>query len=195
MATIIGSGNHHVRDHPGPLADSASERPFEKMLKDCTMQTGDQMSFRVFISYSTEDLPAVNEVMEVLENQGAEVFIAEYAVKPSQRLDPEIENAIRRTDLLVLLWSKRSTKSAYVGAEIGYGKSLNKAILPILLDEGLDAPPFLKDLKYLKAWTGRPQAISWIGSFVEELVDKKHLTNSLLLAGALLFLVWALIKD
>lgn len=165
------------------------------MLKGCIMQTGDQMSFRVFISYSTDDLRTVNEVMEVLENQGAEVFIAEYSVKPSQQLDPEIENAIRRADLLVLLWSKRSTKSAYVGAEIGYGKSLNKAILPILLDEGLDAPPFLKDLKYLKAWTGRPQAISWIGSFVEDLVDKKHLTNSLLLAGALLFLVWALVKD
>jgi len=153
------------------------------------------MAFRVFISYSTDDLQTVNEVKEALENQGVEVFIAEYSVKPSQQLDPEIENAIRRTDLLVLLWSKHSTESAYVGAEIGYGKSLNRAILPIFLDEGLAAPPFLKDLKYLKAWTGRAQAISWIGSFIEELVDKKQLRNSLLLAGALVFLVWALTKD
>lgn len=46
------------------------------------------MAFRVFISYSTDDLQTVNEVKEALENQGVEVFIAEYSVKPSQQLDP-----------------------------------------------------------------------------------------------------------
>ena len=67
--------------------------------------------------------------------------MAEYAVQPSEKLDPKIERSLSAADLFILIWSGEATSSAYVGAELGFAKSQGKTILPVFLEEGFRLPP------------------------------------------------------
>lgn len=112
--------------------------------------------YRVFISYSTKDLPAVELARSVLSSaplriaQGkcdVEVFVAEYDVAPSEPLAARILDAIIRCDLFILFWSSNSRRSEWVPQEIGVARGNMKPILPIVLEQGLELPGFIKDLQ------------------------------------------------
>lgn len=113
--------------------------------------------FKVFVSYSTQDLRNVAELQQSLIGTGVEVFVAEHAVLPSEHLTSKISSAIAACDLFVLLWSEKARASEWVSQEIGKAHSLNKKILPLVLTEGLNLPGFIGDLKYLPVF-GDPQA-------------------------------------
>jgi hypothetical protein len=59
------------------------------------------MAYKVFISYSTRDLHIAEWAKRSLSIAGVEVFLAEYSVLPSARLNLEIELALRNCDLFV----------------------------------------------------------------------------------------------
>ena len=58
------------------------------------------MAYKIFISYSTRDLPIVNHVKQLLTNAPIEVYVADYSMLPSTVLDEAIINAIESSDLL-----------------------------------------------------------------------------------------------
>lgn len=113
--------------------------------------------FKVFVSYSTQDLKNVSELQQSLAGTGVEVFVAEHAVLPSEHLSEKISSAIAGCDLFVLLWSENAKASEWVSQEIGKAHSLNKQILPLVLTEGLNLPGFISGLKYLPVFRD-PQA-------------------------------------
>lgn len=113
--------------------------------------------FKVFVSYSTQDLKNVSELQQSLVGTGVEVFVAEHAVLPSEHLSEKISSEIAGCDLFVLLWSENAKASEWVSQEIGKAHSLNKQILPLVLTEGLNLPGFISGLKYLPVFRD-PQA-------------------------------------
>ncbi len=127
------------------------------------------MAYKIFISYSTNDLEIVKELASYLQDPNVQVFIAEYSVNPSEQLNDSIIKAIKKCDHFVLFWSKNSKKSDYVPQEIGIAKSCEKKILPIVLDEGITLPGFINDLKYLPAYKGLSKSMLWA---------QKHLINT-----------------
>jgi len=117
------------------------------------------MAFEIFVSYSTSDLGSVEALRDLLSNSGIKVFVAEYSIKPSENLSTTLTAAVKRCDLFMVLWSKNAKNSEWVMQEIGQAKALNKKILPLVLDEKLDLPGFIQDLKYLSVFKGHDEAL------------------------------------
>ena len=113
--------------------------------------------FKVFVSYSTHDLQNVSQLQQSLAGTGVEVFVAEHSVAASEPLSEKISSAIAGCDLFALLWSANAKASDWVPQEIGKAHSLQKIILPLVLDEGLALPGFISGLKYLPVFRD-PQA-------------------------------------
>jgi len=120
------------------------------------------MAYRVFVSYSTKDLRLVDIIKSLLERPGIEVFIAQYSITAGAQLMPEILSAIKRCDLFLLLWSPNAKQSEWVPQEIGVARGLDKPVIPIMLKKGVDAPGFLRDLKYLPLYSEPEQALKWL---------------------------------
>jgi len=148
------------------------------------------MAYKVFISYSTNDFPLVEHVKRLLTNPALEVFIAEYAVTPGRQLNNTIVNAIKNCDLFVLLWSQNSKFSEYVPQEIGIARGNDKPIIPIVLERELQLPGFIKELKYLKAYSNPAESWIWLQQNILNRAKKQKQTNALVLLGLSAALVW-----
>jgi hypothetical protein len=117
------------------------------------------MAYKVFISYSTKDIPNVDALRSFLQFPDVECFVSEYAVTPGAPLAPTIKNAILTCDLFVVLWSKNALSSEWVSQEIGIAHGAHKAILPFVLEQGLSLPGFIKELRYVAAFQNPQQAM------------------------------------
>ena len=154
--------------------------------------------YKVFVSYSTNDLKNVSELQQSLTGTGVEVFVAEHSVVASEVLSAKISKAIEECDLFVLLWSSSAKASEWVPQEIGKAHSLKKVILPLVLEDGLSLPGFISDLKYLPVHKNPQEAITQAQKFVIEqfqskqrAAQQKEQENSrglLVLGGVLLWL-------
>lgn len=130
--------------------------------------------FKVFISYSTHDLTSVTELHQSLNGTGVEVFVAEHSVSASELLTEKISSAIAACDLFILLWSANARASDWVQQEIGKAHSLNKTILPLVLDDGLALPGFIGGLKYLPVFRDRQAALTQAQDFVLKAFQTKQ---------------------
>ena len=148
------------------------------------------MAYKVFISYSTNDFPIVEHARRLLTNPAVEVFIAEYSVSPGSQLNNTIVTAIKNCDLFVLLWSRNSKFSEYVPQEIGIARGNNKPMLPITLEDGLQLPGFIKELKYLPAYRDPAESLIWLQQYIFARAEKQQQTNALVLLGLGVALVW-----
>lgn len=151
------------------------------------------MSYSVFISYSTMDLPTANSLRDWLRSAGANVFLAEYSVQPGQSLSARIMSAIKGCDLFILLWSSNAKTSDWVPQEIGIATGAQKPIMPVVLHAGIGLPGFAHGLKYLELYKNPQGAAQWLREFVIAQQQKKE-TDALVLlgiGGAILFALLA----
>ncbi len=107
----------------------------------------------LFVSYSSEDRPYVEELVTEFESQGWTVWW-DRRIETGATFDTQIEKAIDDSLCIVVVWSDTSVRSEWVRAEAAEGLERN-VLVPILLDDV--KPPLLFRQK---------QAIS--------LVDWKH---------------------
>jgi len=117
------------------------------------------MAYKVFISYSTKDIPNVDALRQFLQFPDVECFVSEYFVKPGAPLAPTIKAAIVGCDLFILLWSTNAQSSEWVSQEIGIAHGNQKPILPFVLEQGLALPGFIKELRYVAAFQNPQQAM------------------------------------
>lgn len=141
------------------------------------------MNYSVFISYSTKDLSVVNYVKNLLENYSIQVYVAEYTAPPGVDLTNHIKNSITSCDLFILLWSSNSKNSEWVTPEIALASANNKTIIPVVLEPNLELPVFIKNLKYLEAYTNPQQAFEYLRRYVYEAADKKSRVDGLVMLG------------
>lgn len=132
------------------------------------------MAYKIFISYSTRDLSTVNLIRSSLQNLPVEIFVAEYSALPGNNLSQTIEQAIKNSDLFILLWSKNSQESSWVPQEIGIAKASGKIILPIILTPNLPLPGFIQDLKYLDINQNPIQALQFLQIHVLALANTQQ---------------------
>jgi hypothetical protein len=141
------------------------------------------MNYSVFISYSTKDLGIVTYVKNLLENYSIKVYVAEYTAPPGVDLTNHIKDSINSCDLFILLWSSNSKKSEWVTQEIALANANNKPIIPVVLEPNLELPVFIKNLKYLEAYTNPQQAFEYLRRYVYEAADKKSRVDGLVMLG------------
>ncbi len=148
------------------------------------------MAYKVFISYSTNDFPLVEHVRRLLTNPAVEVFIAEYSVAPGTPLAQNIISAIKTCDLFVLLWSRNSESSEWVPQEIGIARGGDKTILPLVLEDGLGLPGFIKELKYFQAYCNPSDSLTWLQNHIFARAEKQQKINAVALLGLAALVVW-----
>ena len=117
------------------------------------------MAYKVFVSYSTKDIPNVNALRAFLQFPDVECFVSEYAVAPGAPLAPTIKASILACDLFVVLWSRSALASEWVSQEIGIAHGCQKSILPFVLEQGIALPGFIKELRYVAAFQNPQQAM------------------------------------
>ena len=148
------------------------------------------MAYKVFISYSTKDIPNVDALRKLLQFPDVECFVSEYAVTPGAPLAPTIKNAIQTCDLFVVLWSKNALASEWVSQEIGIAHGGQKPILPFVLEKNLQLPGFIKELRYVAAFQNPEQAMYSLREIVlKNSMSKQNQQNVAAIAiGAILLL-------
>jgi hypothetical protein len=117
------------------------------------------MAYKVFISYSTKDIPNVDALRAFLQFPDVECFVSEYAVIPGAPIAATTKTAILMCDLFVLLWSKNAMSSEWVHQEIGIAHGNHKPILPFVLERGPSLSGFIKELRYVAAFQNPQQAM------------------------------------
>ena len=141
--------------------------------------------YKIFISYSTKDIDDVNNVEYYLNELGNEIniFRADRSVAPGEYISDEISMAINNCDLFVLFWSKNAKNSEWVPLEIGKAHSLKKNILPLLLTQNLDLPPFLSGMKYIPLYKNFASGINQLKKSVNKKLLVNDLTNNAIMIG------------
>jgi len=90
--------------------------------------------YDIFISYSTVNSVEAEKICYELEVVGYKCWYAPRDILPSQAYPEQIIQGIKEAKYFVLLHSKNSTVSRYVVREVTKALSLEKIIVPILLD-------------------------------------------------------------
>ena len=116
----------------------------------------------------------MTQVQKNLENEYIDVYVSQYSSPVGQSLTADIKAAIRRCDMLVLIWSDDSEASNWVNQEVGAAAGLDKVVLPMVLKKGLRPPAILGDLRYLEADTDPVMALSTLQKDVFEAALKKE---------------------
>ena len=93
-----------------------------------------EKSYDIFISYSTVNTEEAEKICYELEKEDYKCWYAPRDILPSQAYPEQIIQGIKEAKYFVLLHSKNSTVSRYVVREVTKALSLEKIIVPILLD-------------------------------------------------------------
>ena len=125
---------------------------------------------RVFLSYDHEDSRKAEAIVAALEQHGHSVWV-DRQIAGGTQYGTEIESELQRCDAVVVLWSERSVRSAWVRDEAAAGRDLGK-LVPVSLDN-VQPPMGFRQFQTigLAAWksTSRAQKMQELVSAVERL--------------------------
>jgi formylglycine-generating enzyme required for sulfatase activity len=91
------------------------------------------MERRVFISYSSQDKPAADQVCGALENAGIPCWIAPRNIEAGADFPSAILQGIANTQAVVILLSDHAMASPHVLSEIEHAFNAKKRLLPVRL--------------------------------------------------------------
>lgn len=91
----------------------------------------------VFLSYDREDIDRARPVVAALEKAGHSVWWDRH-IKGGAEYNEQIEQALKSADAVLVLWSARSVKSAWVRDEAAAGRDSGR-LVPVALD-GVEPP-------------------------------------------------------
>lgn len=110
----------------------------------------------VFISYSSKDQDIAYEVCNYLERNNMSCWIAPRDILVANNYVNETVNAIKNSDMIVLIFSKNANESSYVINEIDYAFSCEKPIITFKIDDYLPDGSlefFLKNQHWIDAYS------------------------------------------
>lgn len=103
---------------------------------------------RIFISHAWEDKVLARRLEVKLINAGADVWVDHSGIRGGDNLPKRISDALEWCNTLLLIWSDPASKSTWVELEWTNAISLEKAIIPCLLDD-TPVPAILTNKAYL----------------------------------------------
>ena len=126
----------------------------------------------VFISYARGDEKRAREVRELirsLDSAGLDTWLDETEIRAGEDWEKQIEDELRRAQVMVILLTPESSKSPWTLFELGAAIADAKKIIPVLWKdvEPEDVPPILKNLQWIKGSTP-----SETGRLIAEAVER-----------------------
>ena len=114
--------------------------------------------WQVFISYSSKDFAAVQEIVIDLKNRGISYWWDEEQIQPGDMITDQIETGLTNSRAVLLCVSYNQLQSGW--SRVEYTAILNKVItdqtnqkvIPLILDEmeASDLPPLLSNYKHVR---------------------------------------------
>ncbi len=109
----------------------------------------------IFISYSHEDRSRVKQLVDALTAEGYSVWW-DLAIRAGETFDEIIETTLKKSQCVVVVWSRCSVKSRWVRDESAWAKDRNK-LVSIQIDGNIELP-----LQFYHVHTD--SLVSWQGS-------------------------------
>lgn len=108
---------------------------------------------RVFLSYARSDAAMVDRIASDLKGEGIDVWLDRDELAPGQLWVKQIEDAISQSDFLLFFISQKSLRSKwamdeYRSAFTSQLRSGGTRIIPVLLEDIGELPPFLAHIQY-----------------------------------------------
>lgn len=95
------------------------------------------MAYRVFMSHNSEDFDAVQQIVNALQQIGVEACAYANDPQPGALVADKVKEAIRSSDAMLVVLTKRGSESAWVQQEIGCTEMVDIPVIP-LVEAGLD---------------------------------------------------------
>jgi hypothetical protein len=94
-----------------------------------------QRDYKVFLSYSYKDRPWVEAFTKTLEKAGVREWFDAANLPPGERWDELTQDALRKSQILVLILSPNSIDSPWTFFELGAAFADGKRIIPVLTED------------------------------------------------------------
>ena len=108
----------------------------------------------VFVSYAREDATKAQAIARALEEASLDVWF-DQRIHSGSEFSREIEEALKNSAAVVVLWSRHSVESAWVRDEAAEGRDSGR-LVPVLLDESRPPIGFRQfQATNLARWSGR----------------------------------------
>ena len=116
-----------------------------------SVKNSQNLMTQVFLSYAEEELAIMEQVRRSLRREGFTVWTNKTDIQTGVDFQEAINRGVEEADNLVYLMSPASLQSPYCQQEIDYALSLNKRIIPLLVQptDLEQIPPTLRNLQYI----------------------------------------------
>ncbi|HEY9669097.1 MAG TPA: TIR domain-containing protein [Coleofasciculaceae cyanobacterium] len=97
-------------------------------------KNAENLMTQVFLSYADKDKAFMQKIARTLMREGMTLWTNKTDIKTGDEYEKAIQQGIEQADNIVYLMSPASLKSTYCEKELTYARSLNKHIIPLLLE-------------------------------------------------------------
>jgi hypothetical protein len=150
------------------------------------------MATSVFLSHAGPDIELVRKVARHARTLDVGTYLYEDDARAGAMISAKLEEAIRRSDAVIVLLTKNSQHRPSVHSEVGIARSLGKIIIPVI-EVGVDPLQFvfLQGLEWIELdFEKLDEALLRVQERLKHLVDlaKQHATMLvvLLIIGAII---------
>jgi len=100
------------------------------------MTLSEKIPFKVFVSRASEDkdIKVLKYIIEILGDNGVEVYIAENDRQFGEKLTIKVKDNLNTSTVIIVFLTRNGVMSAWVQQEIGFATALNKHVF-IFYDE------------------------------------------------------------
>ncbi len=102
----------------------------------------------VFISYSHKDKKFIEKLVQSLKTRRFNVIYDEDIVRVGDNIKETILHSIDKSDVIILVLSESIETENYLDYELKYAREKNKKILPIIIDNKVQIPGEISNIKY-----------------------------------------------
>ncbi|MBO5200822.1 MAG: toll/interleukin-1 receptor domain-containing protein [Clostridia bacterium] len=127
----------------------------------------------VFISYTTRDAAVAMKLLDFLEGNGYDCFIAPRDVDPGKPYAAELVRAIKECKAVLLVVSSATNESSHVLSEVNIIFNERKPMIPVIIEDFELAPEYLYYLNSFHNITAYPEAIEVYYAGVLNAVESK----------------------
>lgn len=119
----------------------------------------------VFISHASANLSVARQIEAALDAAGFDPWLDDSDIRVGALLGKTLQQAIRKSQAMVLVWSRPASGSRWVAAEILSAFHMDRFIVPCVVS-AVRLPEFLSRAVYLDLRKGRQDALSRLGDQV-----------------------------
>ena len=130
-----------------------------------------------FLSHATPDLDwaTILKTHLTFEFPPSQVFVALLDPRYGVSVDLKILNALRASDSVIVLWSKKAAERKAVLAEISESVIQRKLIIPVLLEaDAPPLPPSIADREWISFASNAKEALARLKRWIIELAESKR---------------------